>query len=233
MVVERERGPVYYGKWRDRPAARSSAARAGLGDRDGEAWRRRRGRAPDGSLDERAAIVAMAAAMEAHEAALDEAARPIDATFADAAAALAGAPRARRGREAVDARRLPLLPRAGRPPAAQARACARGADHARVRRIARSPRSRRRTSRASSRGWTPSPSVDAADGEQAPPAAVLGVQSRDARRHVLARLSTRRAATDKRREPDARPIDFYEPEEVLALARAARAGRHRDPRGRP
>ena len=37
-------------------------------------------------------------------------------------------------------------------------------------------------------------------------------------------------ATDKRREPDAQPIDFYEPEEVLALARAARDGLHRDPR---
>ena len=35
--------------------------------------------------------------------------------------------------------------------------------------------------------------------------------------------------TDKRREPDLQPIDFYEPEEVLALVRAARAGRHRDP----
>src|SRR4051812_18407776 len=29
-------------------------------------------------------------------------------------------------------------------------------------------------------------------------------------------------AVDKRREPDERPIEFYEPEEVLALARAAR-----------
>ena len=36
-------------------------------------------------------------------------------------------------------------------------------------------------------------------------------------------------STDKRREPDAKPIDFYEPEEVLALVRAARAGLHRDP----
>jgi hypothetical protein len=30
------------------------------------------------------------------------------------------------------------------------------------------------------------------------------------------------AATDKRREPDEAPIDFYEPEEVLALARGER-----------
>ena len=36
--------------------------------------------------------------------------------------------------------------------------------------------------------------------------------------------------TDKRREPDVPPIDFSEPEEVLALARAAREGLHRDPR---
>ena len=41
-------------------------------------------------------------------------------------------------------------------------------------------------------------------------------------------------ATDKRREPDDKPIDFYEPEEVMALARAAecrRASRPAPPRG--
>jgi len=37
-------------------------------------------------------------------------------------------------------------------------------------------------------------------------------------------------ATAKRREPAAGVLDFYEPEEVAALARAAREGRHRDPR---
>jgi len=37
-------------------------------------------------------------------------------------------------------------------------------------------------------------------------------------------------ATAKRREPDAGVLDFYEPKEVAALARAAREGRHRDPR---
>jgi integrase len=37
-------------------------------------------------------------------------------------------------------------------------------------------------------------------------------------------------ATDKRREPDDTPIDFYESEEVMALARAAAGGLHRDPR---
>lgn len=31
------------------------------------------------------------------------------------------------------------------------------------------------------------------------------------------------ATTDKRREPDDAPIDFYEPEEVLARVRRARA----------
>ena len=36
-------------------------------------------------------------------------------------------------------------------------------------------------------------------------------------------------ATSKRREPDPAVLDFYEPEEVAALARAARAGAHRDP----
>jgi integrase len=36
-------------------------------------------------------------------------------------------------------------------------------------------------------------------------------------------------ATSKRREADPAVLDFYEPEEVAALARAARAGAHRDP----
>jgi integrase len=35
--------------------------------------------------------------------------------------------------------------------------------------------------------------------------------------------------TPKRREPDPGVLDFYEPEEVAALARAPRAGAHRDP----
>lgn len=87
LVVERERGPVYYAKWRDR---RGSQVKRALGPawvtRDGEAWRRRRGRPPDGSLDERAAVLAMAAAMDEHDAALDEEPRDRHATFADAAA---------------------------------------------------------------------------------------------------------------------------------------------------
>ncbi|HEV7805198.1 MAG TPA: tyrosine-type recombinase/integrase [Solirubrobacteraceae bacterium] len=58
---------------------------------------------------------------------------------------------------------------------------------------------------------------------------MLGLPSRDARRQLRARRNPA-ATTDKRREPDDAPIDFYEPEEVLALARAASEGRHRDPR---
>jgi integrase len=42
-------------------------------------------------------------------------------------------------------------------------------------------------------------------------------------------LSNPARASDKRREPDPQPIDFYEPEEVFALARAAQEGMHRDP----
>jgi integrase len=36
-------------------------------------------------------------------------------------------------------------------------------------------------------------------------------------------------ATSKRRDPDPAVLDFYEPEDVAALARAARSGGHRDP----
>lgn len=41
---------------------------------------------------------------------------------------------------------------------------------------------------------------------------------------TFALASNPAATTDKRREPDDAPIDFYEPGEVLALARAASEG---------
>src|SRR3954466_11875987 len=86
FVVERDRGPVYYGKWRDR-TGRQMKRRLGPAwvVVDGDAWKRRRGRVPDGVLDEHAAIVELAAAIADHEAQLDVA--PVDRTrtFADAA----------------------------------------------------------------------------------------------------------------------------------------------------
>src|SRR4051812_14170186 len=87
FAVQRERGPMYYGKWRD-STGRQVKRRLGPAwvVADGAGWKRRRGRVPDGVLDEHAAIVALAAAIAAHEAQVDV--EPVDrtATFAGAAA---------------------------------------------------------------------------------------------------------------------------------------------------
>ncbi|HEX5898744.1 MAG TPA: hypothetical protein VFY32_05045 [Solirubrobacteraceae bacterium] len=59
---------------------------------------------------------------------------------------------------------------------------------------------------------------------------VCSVLEHAARRPERYGISTNVARlTPKRREPDPGVLDFYEPEEVAALARAARAGAHRDP----
>jgi hypothetical protein len=87
LIVERERGPIYYGKWRD---STGSQVKKRLGAawvvRSGNGWARRRGRLPQGFLDERAAVVALAGAIDAHEGALQKLRPGRQATFADAAA---------------------------------------------------------------------------------------------------------------------------------------------------
>lgn len=229
LVVERERGPVYYAKWRDR---RGSQVKRALGPawvtRDGEAWRRRRGRPPDGSLDERAAVLAMAAAMDEHDAALDEEPRDRHATFADAAA------RWLAHLEHVEGAKPSTL-----------------ADY----RYYLAPA----TARPRKRGRVPAARIMRAFGHR-PVASITSVEiarflarldaepsfgPRTVNKHrqvlcsvfrhamrddTLSLAANPAATTDKRREPDDAPIDFYEPEEVLALARAASEGRHRDPR---
>src|SRR3954469_19331707 len=87
LVVERDRGPAYYAKWRDSTGRQVKRL---LGpawvERNGVGWKRRRGRIPDGALDERAAIVAMAAVMKEHEASLEAPRVDATATFSAAAA---------------------------------------------------------------------------------------------------------------------------------------------------
>lgn len=229
LIVERGSGAVYFAKWRD------STGRQ-VKKRLGAAWverapdgscRRRRGRMPDDVLDERAAVVAMSGAIAAHEASLAEPRTDRRATFMDAAASwlhhlehVGGA----KPSTLADYRYMLSSPEAlprkrGRRPAA-------------------------RIMRAF--GDRPLASITTVDvnrflaGLDADPE----VTPRTVNKHrqllcsVFAhamRADTFRLAfnpavtTDKRREPEVLPIDFYEPEEVLALARATRAGLHRDP----
>ena len=229
IVVDRDRGPTYYGKWRD---STGRQVKRMLGPawvvRDGSGWKRRRGRVPEGVLDERAAIVALAAAMDAHEASLD--APPVDrsATFTDAAELWL------HHLEHVEGAKPSTL-----------------ADYRYYLAPANAvPRKRGRTPAARIMrefGHRPVTAITSSDVNRflarldAEPS--MGPRTVNKHRQVLASVFAHAmrpdtfgltvnpvSATDKRREPDDRPIEFYEPEEVIALAAAAREGRHRDPR---
>ena len=70
LIVARAGGPVWFGKWRD---ASGRQVKRRLGPawvvRDGGGgWRPGAGDRSDGALDERSALLAMAAAIERHEA---------------------------------------------------------------------------------------------------------------------------------------------------------------------
>ncbi len=196
--------------------------------RDGGGWRPRRGRPADGALDERSAFVALAEAIARYEVERQAAAPPVEPTFADAVGRWLHHQEFVDGRQAVDAGRLPLPARRAGHPGAAAR-----------------PGTVGRIMRAF--GPLPLRSITAADvghylaSLDAEPS--VGPRTVNKHRQVLCCVFEHamredtfglavnpRAATDKRREPDPQPIDFYEPEEVLALVRAARAGLHRDPR---
>jgi integrase len=228
LIVERAGGPVYFAKWRD-STGRQVKKRLGPAwverGPDGE-WRRRHGRVPDDVLEERAAVVAMSSAIATHEASLAEPRTDRRATFADAAATWL------HHLEHVDGAKPSTL-----------------ADY---RYMLSSPETlpRKRGRRPTARimrafGDHPLASITTADVNRflATLDADPEVTPRTVNRHrqllcsVFAhamRADTFRlafnpaAATDKRREPEVRPVDFYEPEEVRALARATCAGVHRD-----
>jgi integrase len=230
LIVARAGGPVWFGKWRD-ASGRQVKRRLGpawVVRSDGGGWRPRRGRPMDGALDERSALLAMAAAIEQYDVLqlADQPARR-EPTFADAVERwmhhqefVAGV----KPSTLADYRYLLASP--GTP----------------ARRRGRTPSCR--IMRAF--GPLPLASIAAADvgrylaSLDAEPS--VGPRTVNKHRQVLCCVfghamredtfalpvnPARR--TDKRREPDTQPIDFYEPEEVLALVRAARAGLHRDP----
>ena len=230
LVVARAGGPVYFGKWRD-ASARQVKRRLGpawVVPDGGGGWRARRGRPVDGALDERSALLAMAAAMERHEAErlADQPTRS-EPTFAEAVGRWLHHQEFVTGvKPSTLADYRYLLAAPGTP----------------ARRRGRTPSCR--IMRAL--GPLPLRSITAADvgrylaSLDAEPS--VGPRTVNKHRQVLCcvfehamrddtfALAVNPARrTDKRREPDPQPIDFYEPEEALALVRAARAGMHRDP----
>jgi integrase len=232
IVVERDGGPVYYAKWRD-SARRQVKRRLGPAwverDPDG-AWRKRRGGAHDGFLDEKAAIVEMRKVIDAHEVELAAVRPEREPTFDDAAADWL------HRLEHVDGVKPSTL--------ANYRQMLTAAD-APVRKRGRRTAGRimaefgGRELRSITAGQVER-FLERIDGEPVGKRTVnvhrqvvSAILEHAARRPERFRITENVArGTAKRREPAAGVLDFYEPEEVAALARAAREGRHRD-RHRP
>ncbi len=89
IVAERGGGPVYQAKWRDstrRQVKRTLGPAWVERDGDGGGWRKRRGHAREGFLDEKAAIVEMRRVIDEHEAELSTSCPESAPTFDEAAA---------------------------------------------------------------------------------------------------------------------------------------------------
>ena len=233
IVAERGGGPVYQAKWRDstrRQLKRTLGPAWVERDGDGGGWRTRRGRTRDGFLDEKTAIVKMRRVIDEHEAALATA-RPESApTFDEAAADWL------HRLEHVDGVKTSTL-----------------TDYHQML-TRQDAEARKRGRRTAGRvmaefGGQELPSITTAQVERflaRLDTEAISKRSVNKQRQVVCSIlehASRRSdrfgitenvarATAKRREPPAGVLDFYEPEEVAALARAAREGRHRDP-GRP
>jgi integrase len=232
LVIREQNDRVFYeAKWRD-SRGRQVKRRVGPAwvERNGArgAWRRRAGRVPDGCFDEKAAIVEMSRLIDVHEEELAAGPPPGAITFDQVAADWL------HHVEHVDGIKPSTLKSYRyilRPPSA-------------------SPRKRGR-SKAGGRvmaefGGQPIATITTAQVERwlgrldEQPISkrtinihrqlVCSVLEHAVRRPDQYGIETNVArATSKRREPDPVVLDFYEPEEVAALARAARAGEHRDP----
>ncbi len=233
IVAERGGGPVYQAKWRD--STRRQVKRT-LGpawvDRDGDGggWRKRRGRAHDGFLDEKDAIVEMRRVIDEHEAELVTA-RPESApTFDEAAADWL------HRLEHVDGVKPSTLEdyrlMLARPDAPARKRGLRTAGRIMAEFGGREPRSitTAQVERFLARLDTEPVSKRTINKHRQVVCSILEHASRRPERFGITENVAR--ATAKRREPPAGVLDFYEPEEVAALARTAREGRHRDP-GRP
>ena len=228
LVAQRRAGPMYLGKWRDSTGRQVKRV---LGPAwvvpDGAGWRRRRGRAPDGVLDERSAYVALAALVAAHEEEVEAESQRVVATFAEAAERwLHHLEHVKRIKPSTLADYRYLLAPPDTPPRKRGKP-----PEARIMRAF---------------GDRPLDAITPAEigrylarMDEDP---AVGPRTVNKHRQVLCCVfehATREdtfglprnpaTRTDKRREPDPKPIDFYETEEVLALVRAARAGLHRDP----
>ncbi len=230
IVVERDSGPVYYAKWRDSTRRQvKRRLRPAWGDRDGEgAWHKRRGRAQDGYLDEKAAIVEMRRMIDDHEADLAAVHPESEPTFDDAAADWLHRLEHVDGAKpsTLDDYRLMLA----RPDAPARKRGLRTAGRIMGEFGDRELRSITiaQVERFLARLDTESVSKRTVNKHRQVVCSILEHASR--RPDCFGITQNVARSTAKRREPPPGVLDFYEPEEVAALARAAREGRHRDAR---
>lgn len=228
LIVERDGGPVYYGKWRD-PTRRQVKKRLGPAwvERSGDGWKKRRGRPADGFLDQRGAIVALDLAIQEHAAKLAKPKPKRPKLFSEAADGwLEHLEHVVGAKPSTLADYRYMLAPADTVPRKRGRAPA-----GRIHRTF-GDRPIEAISTIDVKHW-----LESLDHEDISPRTV------NKHRQVVASVFEYAIAdgeygvfenpvhgTVKRRESDPKPIDTYSPEEVLALARAARAGLHRDPR---
>lgn len=232
--------PFYEAKWRH--AGRQTLRRVGPAwlDRDGDDWKPRRGRVPEGSYDEKRATVRMAAMIAQHAEDAERKARE-DKTERDrlpafrevAAAWIEWLAEVRQARPSTLRDYRYMLAEPGTP-----HARGKGTYEGRI---------------IGAFGDQPAAEITTADVSRflrALDRADVSPRNVNKHRQVLSAIFTYAvredtfalaanpaAATDKRKEMHAAALDFYEPAEVETLAQAAADGRHRKPavskRGKP
>jgi integrase len=233
VVVERSDGPVFEAKWRrDGAQVKRRLGRAWLERGPDGAWRARRGRLPEGVLDQRRAMVRMAETIAEHESRRSEVDR-IERELREAGVTF---------REVARDWLVQLEKEQGAKPSTLQ-------DYGY---LLTEPGTPHRRGGRVSRGFVMAQlgDVPAARVSTRQVSALLrelqdsGVSPRTVNKHrqVLSAIFNygRRedtfalpanpvTATTKRREPPPAVLDFYEPDEVDGLAQAAAAGAHRGP----
>ena len=229
VAVMKDGTPAYEAKWRD-SSNRQVKRRIGPAwvDREpsGGGWRKRRGRVHDGWFDERGAFAEMERLIGEHE---ERAAKPPGArgaTFADAAAAwLEHAERVKRLKPSTLADYRYLLAPSGAVPRKRGRPIRSRVMDAFATRPLDAITTREISGFLAQLDREPTLSPRSVNKYRQVLSAIFNFACRE---DTFGLTRNPVAATDKRREDQPGPIDFYEPEEVLALARALRDGLHRD-----
>ena len=232
VVTSRRDGPVYEAKWRRKGRQVKRVVGPAWLERDGDGWRPRRGRVPEGSYDERRATVRMAQMIAEHEQseraveAGEIERRQRGATFREVAAEwLEHLQRERGAKPSTLSDYRYMLAEPGTP-------------HRRGKGQSGGPILSTLGHRPIAKITTKEISelLRQLDGSDVSPRTVnkhrqlLSAIFNYARREDTHAIPANPVeATIKRREPPPAVLDFYEPEEIEALAQAAADGQHRGP----